>query len=194
MDISWTTVISSLVASGVFSGVFACILGACLQRRNNKELEVYKAEVRKSTDEHQIQFKHWHEEKAKAVKEFYYSAVMWYQEMSAFRAVSQMYVASPTAAIKQRLNIKMERVLQLNESTHRDWTYLRLFLENEELLIADRLFDKGGAVFDDVGSQYQKNSYSLKKETMGRELKEMISIIEELRQKLQGILKAKKVK
>ena len=119
---------------------------------------------------------------------------MWYQEMSAFRAVSQMYVASPTAAIKQRLNQKMECILQLNESTHRDWTYLRLFLETDELLIADRLFTKGGAVFDEIGSQYQKNSYAFKKETIEKELKEMISVIEELRKELQGILKAEKVK
>lgn len=198
MNEFWTTVLSTAgaaaCASAIVSGVITSIASIWLQHVYDKKLEEHKEHVQKKIDKHQIQFEYWHKEKAKAIKEFYYSAVMWYQEMSAFRAVSQMYVASPTAAIQQRLNLKMERVLQLNESAHRDWTYLRLFLEKEELLISDHLFTKGGTVFDDIGSQYQKDSYALKKETMEKELKEMIIVIEDLREKLQDILKVQEAK
>ncbi len=148
MDISWTTVFSSVIASGVFSGLFACILGAHLQRRNNKELEAYKAEVRKSTDEHQIQFKNLYEEKAKAIKILYNNFTELSRNMQHLVSCEKKDDRSDTA-IKEKTKA-IQTLTSITQKSFNDWLGLCLYLSNEDNTAIMRFFK----LIDDFSELY----------------------------------------
>lgn len=198
MDISWTTVlcsfIGSIVASGVFSGVVACVLGAYIQHKNDKRLAYYKSEIQLILDEHQTKFNWWYEEKAKAVKEFYYNAVMWYQEMRDFRSIAKGFATNIPEEIQNELAKRIEHIIQMENSSYKNWTFLRLYLKREELLITDRFFSKGHSIFKDIGDQVQKMDFLSEGDKIDHDLTGMLFLVEEIREKLQGVLKVQEVK
>lgn len=143
MDISWTTVlcsfIGSIVASGVFSGVVACVLGAYIQHKNDKKLADYKSEIQQMLDEHQIQFKHWHEEKAKAIKELYADASELYADLNYLQSVETdpVWRVDKNNQEQARNDFRNQAVLCMKKTVE-DWSKLRLFLEsNEDNLFAE---------------------------------------------------------
>lgn len=198
MDISWTTVlcsfIGSIVASGVFSGVVACVLGAYIQHKNDKRLAYYKSEIQLILDEHQTKFNWWYEEKAKAVKEFYYCAVMWYQEMRDFRSIAKSFAPNIPVEIQNDLAKRIELIIQMKDSSYKNWTFLRLYLKREELLITDHFFSKGHSIIKDIGNQIKKTNFLSEGEKIDHDLTEMLFLVEELREKLQEILKIQEAK
>ena len=198
MDISWTTVlcsfIGSIVASGVFSGVVACILGAYIQHKNDKRLAYYKSEIQLILDEHQTKFNWWYEEKAKAVKEFYYSVVMWYQEMRDFRSIAKGFATNIPLEIQNDLAKRLSQIIQMDNSSYKNWTFLRLYLKKEELFITDRFFSKGHSIFKGIGNQIEKMDFLSEGDKIDHDLTEMLFLVEELREKLQEILKIQEAK
>lgn len=197
MDISWTTVlcsfIGSIVASGVFSGVVACILGAYIQHKNDKRLAYYKSEIQLILDEHQTRFSWWYQEKAKVIKDFYYSTVILYREMRDFNVIAKN-TKEITDRTKKDLEEKINHIIQQNTSSYRYWKSLQLFLKEEELSLADVFFTKSVSVFEGFVSQITHNNLSLDREKIDREIEEMSTIIDSLRKKLQDILKVQEVK
>ena len=194
MNEFWTTLLNSPVIATVVETILLCGLVLWLQHIYNKKLEQHKEQVQKKIDEHQIQFKYWHEEKSKAIKEFYYSAVLLYQEMKDYHIISKRFATNMTVGIQSDLEERMNRILQSNNASYRNWTCLRLFLKNEELLVSDSFFSKGHSIFKSLSSQYKQKDYTIDSQKIERELDEILTLIEELRKKLQDILKAHEAK
>ena len=198
MNEFWTTVLSSAgaaaLASSVMSGIITTVASVWIQHVYDKKLEEHKAEVQKKIDEHQTKFNWWYEEKAKAVKEFYYSAVMWYQEMRDFRSIAKGFATNIPLEIQNDLAKRLSQIIQMDNSSYKNWTFLRLYLKKEELLITDRFFSKGHSIFKDIGDQVQKMDFLSEGDKIDHDLTEMLFLVEEIREKLQDILKVQEVK
>lgn len=194
MNETLTTILNSPVIATVVETILLCGFVLWLQHIYNKKLEQHKEQVQKKIDEHQIQFKYWHEEKSKAIKEFYYSAVLLYQEMRDYQIISKKFAINMTVGIQMDLEERMNRILQSNNTSYRNWTCLRLFLKNDELLISDSFFSKAHSIFKSLSSQYKQKDYTIDSEKIEREIDELLILIEDLRKKLQDILKSEETR
>lgn len=170
--------LNSAVGERLADGLFVCAVVMLIQYFYNKKLA-----------EHQIQFKYWHEEKAKAIKEFYYSAVLLYQEMREFRVIGINLGIKGTVGIIEELNKRIDRIFEYHNSANRNWICLRLFLKNEELTIADSFFAKERSLFTCLADQNNHKNYILYGKTIDKDLIELSDIVEDLRENLQAILK-----
>ena len=198
MNEFWTTVLSTAgaaaCASAIVSGVITAVASIWLQHIYDKKLADHQAKVQKTIAEHQTKFNWWYEEKAKAVKEFYYCAVMWYQEMRDFRSIAKGFATNIPLEIQNDLAKRIDQIIQMDNSSYKNWTFLRLYLKREELLITDRFFSKGHSIFKDIGDQVQKMDFLSEGDKIDHDLTEMLFLVEEIREKLQDILKVQEVK
>jgi len=174
--------LNSTVGERLADCLFVCAIVMLVQFFYNKKLA-----------EHQTRFKYWHEEKAKAIKEFYYSAVLLHQEMKDYHAISKKFAKKMTVGIQTDLKERLKHIIQSNNTSYRDWTCLRLFLKNEELSFSDSYFFTAHSVFKSLSSQYKQENYTIDNEKIERELDEMSQEVESLREKLQAILKVQDV-
>lgn len=170
--------LNSAVGERLADCIFVCAIVTLVQFFYNKKLA-----------EHQTRFKYWHEEKSKAIKEFYYSAVLLYQEMREFRVIGQSFAFRFTDRIQKELNERIDRIFEFHNTATRNWICLRLFLKEEELTIADSYFSKENSLFNSLANQINHRNYTLNEKKIDKDLIELSNIVEDLREDLQAILK-----
>ncbi len=192
MNEFWTTILNSPVIASLAECALLCGVILLLQHIYNKKLEEHKAEVQKKIDEHQTRFNWWYQEKAKAVKEFYYSTVILCREMRDFHVVIQNAKNNSSATVED-FKKRADRIIQLNISSYRDWKCLQLFLEDKYLEIADPFFLKSGSIFEFFFNQMTQKDFTPNKEKINEEIKKMSIIVEELRKQMREILKIQEV-
>ena len=164
MDVSWTTVISSIVLSfftAILGGgglVWLCRewisvrLNKAIQHEYDKKfldyqeklhheyelkLEFEKAYFHKIMDEHQTRFKYWHEEKANAIKILFCSLTELNRALNECVYVILNMKAKETDKETVRKSISLD-FPSLYEKCSNDWHNLKIYLdENDDLVISN---------------------------------------------------------
>ena len=188
MNISWSTVFSSIVAS-----VGACTflgwlcrewisarLHKSIQHEYDIKLEDFKSRIhyeydlklesskmgfQKVLDEHQTRFKYWYDEKAKAIKELYSNACELYYSLYFLQLFERLYGNRPPEEwIKKERKIRNDQITTIKLKVKKDWYILRLFLDDEE----DNAFVEFGNEIND----WSKILFDIDNENRAKEIKE----------------------
>ncbi len=199
MDVSWTTVIcsvtGSIVASGIFSGVFSGVVAKILQCIFDKKLVDQKKDIQKMLNEHQIQYKYWHEEKAKAIRNFYGIIVEMCYELREYKK----WVDTPIEEndefyqkfLKGKIKEKTTIVSDLSKTLFTNWLKLRLFLDKEEDMLIDKFISREHSVIETI--ILNKNGIDLQQEQEKATifLNEMVVIMNDLKKQFKKALMVK---
>lgn len=193
MDVSWSTVIcsvtGSIVASGIFSGVFSGVVAKIIQCTFDKKLANQKRDIQKMLDEHQIQFKYWHEEKAKAIKDFYSLMSDIYYEMRCFYNLDEKPLNERNDKTKLKLLEQIQVIAQLDKSLCKSRSLLFLFLEEDDDSIINKFIDDEKAFTIDAIAQVGTNCTTDKRIQNAALLNNMRKIMKEIRTLFQTALK-----
>ena len=137
MNEFWTTVLSTAgaaaCASAIVSGVITSVASIWIQHIYDRKLEEHKAEVQKKIDEHQIQFKYWYDEKAKAIKELHSNAGELFYSLCTLHVIESKGPQQWDSNKREEAENELKKQICLKmQTTINEWIKLRLFLNDNE--------------------------------------------------------------
>ncbi len=105
------------------------------------KLEANKKDFQRVLDEHQIRFKYWYDEKSKAEKSLYSSLSEMYYSYVKFVHEDTVFLKYSNNSDRVRLTQEMIDYLQgISEKCFSNWLKQRLYLDDEEDAIINKLF------------------------------------------------------
>ncbi len=187
-----TTILNSPVIASLAECALLCGVILLLQHLYNKKLEEHKADVQKRIDEHQIQFKNWHEEKAKAIKSLYGSMTELYFTYVKFAFEDPVLFRN--SSISNRTKIIQERAFYLHSESDKcfkEWTKQRLFLGTKEDALIQQFFLRSSEIDGFCLCYINDDDLDALEQNIKAVLKKMSAILKVLRTGFQDILQGK---
>lgn len=188
----WKTVLSSPVIASFAETLGICAFVLLLQHIYDKKLAKHKAQVQKKIDEHQIQFKKWHEEKANAIKSLYGS--MTELNYTYIKFAFEDPVLFRNSSVSNRTKIVQERAFYLHaesDKCFKEWAQKRLFLGKEEDALIQQFFFKSSEIDGFCIDYINNNDLDTLEQNTKVVLEEMSAILKDLRKSFQDILQGK---
>ena len=192
MNEFWKTIISSPVIASFAETFGICAFVLLLQHIYDKKLAIHKAQVQKKIDEHQIQFKNWHEEKSDAIKSLYGSMTELYFTYVKFAFEDPVLFRH--SSISSRTNIVQERALYLHaesDKCFKEWSKRRLFIGKEEDALIQQFFLRSSEIDGLCINYINDDDLDALEQNIRVVLEKMSVILRDLRNRFQDILQGK---
>ena len=215
MDISWSTVFSSVGASVGACGILVWLcrewisarLKASIQHEYDIKLEEhktfiqhdcdirlerYRVEFNQKLSDHQTRFNLFHQEKAKAIKVVFSYAVKLYYHLNMLRELeaNPIWNINQTKKEQEKEKLKNE-IIALMDKAAQEWMNYRLFLTETEDVIFAQYQARFNTAFDVSFKSTEKQISKEKIQEMDSLLLELETIINNLKASFQSTLQGK---
>lgn len=187
-----TTFLSTPVGATIVDNFLVCTFVLFLHLLYDKKLVNHKAQVQKMIDEHQIQFKNWHEEKSDAIKSLYGSMTELYYTYVKFAFEDPVFFRN--SSISNRTKIVQERAFYLHAESDKffkEWTKQRLFIEKDEDDLIRKFFHNTSEIDGLCIDYINDDDLDALEQNIRVVLEKMSDILRVLRKRFQDILQGK---